>query len=307
MYVASSPFNTRIAIRGGTFLRFTQSLCSNDVQSLPVGQACEAFFPTAQGKILGHVYISKHADQLELLGFGEQHAALLTHLQKYSMIEDVEVIDLSDRQSAKLLWWEDEDAASADALLGQQIPELLSHKASKLKEVDVACFRPNLFRSPVLELRFDRDQEDSIQRILNAHQVESASTDDVDRLRIANHFPWHGIDISDQHLAQEANRNEAAISFTKGCYLGQETVARIDALGHVNKKLVALEIDTDSVPTELPFSLTVGDKQIGVVTSVTNFAGKVIGLGMIRREHNTPGNRIESNLGTIEVRARHAE
>ena len=71
-------------------------------------------------------------------------------------------------------------------------------------------------------------------------------------LRIEHQTPWFGMDASDANLPQELRRDEQAISFTKGCYLGQETVARIDALGHVNQHLVGLRLNAEARPgTEL--------------------------------------------------------
>ena len=79
--------------------------------------------------------------------------------------------------------------------------------------------------------------------------------------------------IGAEHLAQEVNRDDQAISFKKGCYLGQETVARIDAMGHVNKKLVAVRWLDDLVPSELPAAIVVDGKEVGRLTSIVNIDG----------------------------------
>ena len=68
-------------------------------------------------------------------------------------------------------------------------------------------------------------------------------------IRIESGTPRFGVDITDENLPQEVARDNRAISFTKGCYLGQETVARIDALGHVNRKLCGIRFERNEIPT----------------------------------------------------------
>jgi folate-binding protein YgfZ len=120
--------------------------------------------------------------------------------------------------------------------------------------------------------------------------------------RIEAGFPMFGHDITENNLPQEVSRNGRAISFTKGCYLGQETVARIDALGHVNKTLVGLRYLVSQVP-KVGATILNGDEPVGTVTSAT-WSPKheaPMALGYIRRGFNTPGTRLASHIGPTEV------
>jgi folate-binding protein YgfZ len=109
-------------------------------------------------------------------------------------------------------------------------------------------------------------------------------------------FPWFGIDLDESNLPQEADRDGVAISFTKGCYLGQETVARLDALGQVQKKLVAWSI-AGTIP--LPgTALQSGDKVVGRLTSVAaTIEGGAIAIGPARRSHFERGSVASGQLG----------
>jgi folate-binding protein YgfZ len=130
-------------------------------------------------------------------------------------------------------------------------------------------------------------------------------------LRIKNFWPWYGVDIDERNLPQEIGIDARAISFNKGCYLGQETVARLDALGQVQKKLALVELRTDSGwkfsgPTELMLS----GKSIGTVTSaspsdtIENGRGLWIGLAMLRRAHMEPGSQFATDDGfDVNVRS----
>jgi folate-binding protein YgfZ len=120
--------------------------------------------------------------------------------------------------------------------------------------------------------------------------------------RIESGMPRYGVDFNEENLPQEVGRDREAISFTKGCYLGQETVARIDALGHVNQRLAGVRFFGSGVPsggTELARE----GRIVGSVTSAA-FSPKLdapLALAMVRREANSPGTRLSSAAGECEV------
>src|SRR5262249_26957999 len=121
-------------------------------------------------------------------------------------------------------------------------------------------------------------------------------------LRIAAGTPVFGKDVGPDNLPQEVGRDARAISFVKGCYLGQETVARIDALGHVNKILTSLRFESDRVPP----SGTAMEAEGKVIGSVTSSApspadGKPIGLGYVRVAFAEPEKEMTAVLGDERV------
>jgi tRNA-modifying protein YgfZ len=123
-----------------------------------------------------------------------------------------------------------------------------------------------------------------------------------DALRIEAGFPLFGHDITAQNLPQEVSRDSRTISYTKGCYLGQETVARIDALGHVNRNLVRLRFLGSQIPP-IGASLLAGEDSVGTVTSAAwspHFQSP-LALGYVRRGFNTPGTRLTFAADVSEV------
>lgn len=86
--------------------------------------------------------------------------------------------------------------------------------------------------------------------------------------RLETGFPWFPVDVNEDNLPQEVARDEQAISFNKGCYLGQETVARLDAMGHVNRMLTGIKIDDASLPV-VGAEITSDGQVVGKITSVT--------------------------------------
>ena len=121
-------------------------------------------------------------------------------------------------------------------------------------------------------------------------------------VRIEDELPLLGVDFDSSNLPQEVNRDHAAISFTKGCYLGQETVARIDALGHVNQKLVGLKFAGEQVPA-VGLELMSDDKVVGRVTSScwSPAENAPLAIGWVRRGSNDEGAQLQSECGEATV------
>ena len=119
-------------------------------------------------------------------------------------------------------------------------------------------------------------------------------------LRIEAGFPWFGIDFDADNLAQEIGRTARAISFTKGCYLGQEPIARIDAMGHVNRELRTLKLGLGPLPAPGATVHPVDDPaEIGRVTSVGRLptTREGLGLALLRSAHLAPGHAVRVAVG----------
>jgi folate-binding protein YgfZ len=116
-------------------------------------------------------------------------------------------------------------------------------------------------------------------------------------LRIEAGTPWYGIDIDDTSLPQEVGRIDQAVSFTKGCYIGQETIARIRTYGHVNRSLVGLKVEGAS-PLPSKSKVLREGKEIGHVTSSvwSPSVGAVIALAYVRRGNQDPGTSVEIDI-----------
>lgn len=129
--------------------------------------------------------------------------------------------------------------------------------------------------------------------------VQHAGEDEFHSRRIAAGFPLFGIDISDDNLAQEVGRTALAISFTKGCYLGQEPIARIDAMGHVNRQLCRIELPSGPPPapgTPVLDKPTSDGKVVGAITSSTSRglgeADKPLALAYLRSVFAKTGTQV---------------
>ena len=125
-------------------------------------------------------------------------------------------------------------------------------------------------------------------------------------MRIEAGWPVFGVDISDKNLPQEVDRNTRAISFTKGCYLGQETVARIDALGHVNKTLCGVRFfGGEDVPLTRASELRLhGDAAVGNALTSATFSPRLsapLALAYLRRGFEVGGTNLATSSAEAEI------
>ena len=293
---------TVIEVRGNDRTQFLHSFCTNDVKKLAPGQGCEAFITNHQGKTVGHGFIFCEPERLVMGTVAGQAAALIAHFDRFVISEDVMFRDLSD-QVRILLVAGSTAAATLEALTGNPPPaEMLSFTHPTIAGCGCTLFRVPYTGADSFFIRSSVGDMAAVRAVLETAGARPCQADAVEAVRIEAGFPYFGRDISDDNLPQEVNRDQQAISFTKGCYLGQETVARIDALGHVNKLLAGVWFQADTIPAP-GTRLTSGDKEVGHVTSAC-FSPKLqapLALGYARRQHAKPGSKLESEIGPAEV------
>jgi folate-binding protein YgfZ len=286
---------TRIEITGVDRLEFLHGLCTNDIRKLAPGAGCEAFITTVQGKILDYVRVFTGPDSLVLDTVPGQGDKLYRHFDKYLIRQKVELADRSGEWATWLLAGPLaaavlHTAGVASGVLPSQandsVEGLLSGKSVWLRRVDWLAVDGFLLDS----LSADHAALGELLTAAGAAIVDYAA---YHTARIEHSTPEFGTDIAEQNLPQEVARDARTISFTKGCYLGQETVARIDALGHVNRYLVQLRFTGETVPPP-GTKLTADGKEVGVVTSscYSPRDAAPIALAYVRRNHHISGTRL---------------
>ncbi|MEM8680207.1 MAG: hypothetical protein AAGF97_12740 [Planctomycetota bacterium] len=271
------PARTLLELHGPDARSFLHRFCTNDIEALDDGTGCEAFLTTVQGRTLGHVLITVEEESVILETVPQQADVILPHLDRYAFGDKVEMIDRSEQWTQWCLcgapWsgtldWEPELAVGANA---SRACGNASGRVTVAPFTSGGCW---LLRTSV-------DQQADVTTWLADVGSTLLDGPTFDGLRIAAGFPMFGIDFSDQNLPQELDRNAAAISFTKGCYLGQETVARLDALGHVNKLLKRLEFEQ---PLEdIAGEVLQDEKVVGRLTSYAVGDQGGMGLAVLKR------------------------
>jgi len=300
---------TRLQMTGPDAASFLHRFCTNQVQALNAGSGCEAFLCNVKGRILGHVFAFVGDGTVRIDTAPGQAGALMSHLERYHLLEDFRLTDVSSETFAFLV--SGPQAAATLSAAGFDAAQL-QPLASQLTG-DVAVRRVDLLGAPGFLIDGPSDAGDSIWQKLAAEGVPPGGRDALTALRIEAGFPQYAIDLCDDNLAQEANRTTEAISFTKGCYLGQEPIARLHAMGHVNRELVCVEVEPaadEAAGQRVPAAGIVllhpdkPDKQIGTLTSTAWSPGreKTVGLGMLRSQFAKPGTEVPTAAGnTVRV------
>lgn len=289
-----------LALRGNDRVTFLHNFCTNDIRRLVPGTGCEAFLCNAKGRVLGHVTVFAEHDQLLLDSVPGVAAKLVAHLDRYIIREDVTLHDLSletgtlyltgPQAPQRLGTWlhappEEFDRLSLCQSWNSATP---AGQQPGIRRVDWLGSPGFLISGPIAVV------EEWRQELLK-HGVVEGTDAGWEALRIAAGWPVYGCDITDEHLPQEVARNERCLSFTKGCYLGQEPIARLDALGHTNRELRRLRGE-GPCPT-LPADLVAAEsgESVGKLTSVaTSPAGTGwVGLGYLKTKWTHSGDFVQ--------------
>lgn len=291
---------TQIRITGKDRAAFLHNFTSNHIKKLTPGKGCETFVTNIKGKVVAHLFVFATADSLWLDGTPGQEPAILSHLGKYVLIDDVQLISqkglfgelyVTGAIAAQLL------QLDAPMSIGDHVVRGEGSEAFSVRRVD-------LFDEPGFLMSIPIGKVDQVKAGFLMLGIPEGSQADFEAARIAAGYPAYGTDITEDQLAQEVARTTQCISFDKGCYLGQETIARLDSLGHTNRELRGLSFATTSIPASgTPIFDATGQAEVGVLTSATltsgddaNSSQNVAALGMLKRVAMTPGTVVTLNL-----------
>ena len=272
----------KLALSGVDAATFLQGQVSNDVEGLAVGAGCYAAFLTPKGKMLGDVRILNAGDELLLDTERVALQALFNMIRRFSLGYQVKLHKRTlERGLLSLIGPGTGEVAGAGELPAEEhahLPVSLGAVKARAIRTDVGI---DLLCDPVdLDALRERRAEPGAVPVAEAA---------VECLRVEHGRPRYGIDLDDSVIPQEAGLNERAVSFTKGCYVGQETVARLHYRGKPNRRLRGLRL-SEMAPAgdELSFE----GRSVGQLSSVVpspRFGP--IGLALVRREA-PPGSTV---------------
>jgi folate-binding protein YgfZ len=276
-----------IRVTGEDRVRWLNGMVTNSIQQLKAGEGNYNFLLNVQGRIQGDAYIFAEPDALLLETASAQIPNLLPLLDKFIIMDDVELANVSDAQSGLLV--AGPQAASLLARIGIAVEDLpsLSRRNMAWNSAEVIVVHAYGPLVPRYELWTDKANSAALHHSLVEASVVQCEPQSLEWLRILEGTPLYGIDIRDRELPQETGQDRA-LHFAKGCYLGQEIVERIRSRGNVHRAFTGLRLDG-----ELPVAgskLEADGKEIGEFTSVAAIPsagdGRVeqLALGYVRRE-----------------------
>ena len=300
---------TQLEITGDDRATLLHNLTTNAVRGLTAGDGCESFALDVRGHVVGHFFVFCTPHSLVIDGVPSQAERLLAHFERYHVREQVEFHDRSGEWGELLVAGANAGTA-VERVLGAAPERAFGHReiswAGGRDTQKVWLRRVDLVGPGNFLIATARESLPRLQAALREAGVLECGPTALETARIEAGFPWYGVDITDKNLPQEVGRDGRAISFTKGCYLGQETVARIDALGHVNRTLVGVRFAGSEIPEpgdELAAGEGAADAAVGIVTSATLSPrlNAPLALAYVRRGLNVPGAKLRWRGGDAEV------
>jgi folate-binding protein YgfZ len=282
-----------VLVEGPDALTFLQSLLSQDIAALGDGQGTHTLLLQPQGKLDTDLRLLRVGGGGWLdceVGRGE---ALAVSLRRYKIRIKAEVEDRTGDWGCLTLRGP-EVAARVEAAGGPALPaEAHAHVAwgwgtgaTRLVRADWPGGPPGAdLVGPVGELA-------GVWTALLAAGFRPAGLTAYEAARVRAGVPRQGLDMDEKTIPQEAFLELDAVSFTKGCFLGQELVCRIDSRGHVNRLLRGLQLGEMGIDTTPPSGagIVVADKEVGALTTVARSEGGVVALGYVRREVELPAD-----------------
>lgn len=278
----------RIRATGEDRIRLLHGISSNDVEGLSPGEGVYAFFLNAQGRILADSHIFVAADHVLLDCEPGVGPSLLEHIESYVIMDDVSL----------------EPVASETALLavaGPQAGKAVAAVSARLPDKDLSfaatdgliVYRVPLGDVPSYRIAVASDRKRAVIAALEAGGASAASENAWEAQRVQNGVPRFGVDFGPENIPHETQQLQA-VSFTKGCYTGQEIVERVRSRGRVQRLLVGVALESSAIPADL--TVRVGGKPVGALTSPTpgiSPSAKACGFAIVRREAAVPGTAVE--------------
>jgi folate-binding protein YgfZ len=291
----------KVEITGPDAVSFLHNLCSNDIQGLATGGGCEAFMTTAKAKVVAFARIfrlpsEENQKALWLDLDPGQSATVVQHLNKYLISEQVEITDRTNEFIQVHLAGPEAKTVLTRFIGKEMLPlanlQILLVASEPLNKLHFR--RHDRLSLPGYDILCPAPEAEWLWKALLEAGAHSAGPEAFEILRLEAGTPVYGIDIDETILAPEVGRTERAISYSKGCYLGQETIVRTRDLGHINRSLLGLKISGD-IAVPRGGKLFREGKEVGKVTSsaFSPRLGVTIGLAYVHRGSQEPGSRLE--------------
>lgn len=284
----------RIRVSGSEATLFLNGLITNDVKSLAENRWMPAAFPTVQGRLIGAVRVVRGKDSFLIDTDAESHEAVLKTITRFTLAGDFRVTDVTG-ETALLSIQGKRAVEIVEKVFETSVSDLPRNGAI---EIPVAIIRATHTGEDGFDVVIDASQTAGLREALINAGAQPVGDDTLEILRIEAGIARYGRDMDETNIVTETNLDDA-VSYTKGCYVGQEIIVRIKHRGHVAKKLTGLRFKTDRVIQAGTIVKSTDGSEIGKVTSATFSPtfGTTIALGYVRYEQLEAGTNVTVDDG----------
>ena len=295
----------RIECAGADVLDLISRLSTNEVMSLEVGQGAATVLTTPKGRIIDVLTMSRSRDSVLVLTAWSSRQKILEHIDFFTFGEDITTCDITGQTGSY-------------AIAGPNAPDIMMSIAGvdleryanttvSFDSIDTSIVRTDFLGLPAYELVVQADKMVSLGKkcfsLANEFGFVVAGENVVETVRVERGVPVYCAELSESYNPLEANLINL-VSFTKGCYVGQEVITRLDTYKKVKRALVGLKWDTGTLPGSGD-RLLINNKQVGVVTSsaCSPISREGSALGYLRVGHTQPGTAVSIEADTGEIQA----
>ncbi len=300
-------YRAYFSFTGPDRVRYLNAILTNNIKDLAPGHGVVSLLLNPQGHILAEIETYAQPEKLFCISYNMIRERLAETLDKVIIMDDVTLSD--DTALHGTLALEGPTAAKiVSALTGVDLSTLAELDMQEVRVGSLPCMlirrSPGEFVSAEFiagrgDLRELWDVLLETAHVAGGGPVGYAA---LSALRLEQGIPWFGYDFGEKQIPHEAGLENSHISYTKGCYTGQEIVERVRSRGQVNRRRVRLTFSTETAPPPGTV-LTLGDKEVGVVTRAGSPPDlpTAIGMGYVRKEGNASGTQLAWSGGTATV------
>jgi folate-binding protein YgfZ len=315
----------QLAVAGSDRASFLQGLLTNDIPSLVAGSGCYAAWLSPQGRMLTDMHVLESGTMMLLDLPQETASATLARLEQFLFSEDVQLASLAETLTG--LWLHGPRAAAVLESVLDGAADLTGwrdyqHAPLTMAGAPVSVARIDQLGVPGFCLYVERSREEASFAALESAGAARVAAEAIAAARVEAGYPVFGVDMTEDTIPLEAGIENRAISFTKGCYVGQEIIIRVlhRGGGRVARKLVGLRIEKGPAAASVPATAAreaghgpgtkvySGEREIGHVTSVAESPRLgSIALAYVHRDFAAPGTTVDVQDGALRARAVVAE
>jgi folate-binding protein YgfZ len=300
-------YRAYLAFTGPDRVRYLNAILTNNIKELGEGRGVVSLLLSPQGRILAEIETYAFGERLFCVSYAMIRERLIEWLEKYIIMDDVTLTDETERFGMLAL----EGPRSVDVvkeLTGVELSGLAELSVTEAQVDGVSCklLRRSAGGMAGAEFLTERADLEKLWRVLEAATRRSGGGPMGYRAlsgrRLTQGIPWFGYDFGEQQIPHEAGLEISHISYTKGCYTGQEIVERVRSRGQVNRRRVQLQFEGEVVPAA-GAALMAEQKEVGHVTRAGKsfFPAAVLGMAYVRKENAEPGSIVEWSGGRAKV------
>lgn len=308
-------YHTILSFSGKDRVRYLNAMLTGNIRDLAPGHGNLSLLLNPQGRILAEVETLALDDRLLVISHAMVRAKLLETFDKFIIMDDVVLEDVTDRFGMLAL-----EGPKATEIVREfcgvdlSALEELSHAENNVRGIDCRVIRTSADQIPGAEFLAPRENLGAFWNLLldaaTKHGGGPVGYEALNVLRLEEGIAWYGVDFDENQIPHQAALENSHISYTKGCYTGQEIVERVRSRGQIQRRRVMLRFSGDAIPRagEPLFAASAENSaergaEIGFVTSAAKSPklGAVIGMGYVRREQMDPGSKVKWSGGDAEV------